>query len=162
MKIIELTRGYKTLVDDDDFDLLNQWKWTAFVYKSDGRVRAVRNKRYGSRKENKSMAILMHRFIISAPDGLEVDHKNLNTLDNRKENLRLATKSQNNMNRPIRANNKTGYKGVQARGNVFRARIRKDKKDYSLGQFQTAIEAAKAYNKKAIKLFGEFARLNEI
>lgn len=91
----------------------------------------------------------------------EIDHINGNRSDNRIINLREVNKSQNAANR--RTRNRTGYKGVvEYKPNRFRATIMKDKKTYRLGEFKSALEAAKAYNLKAIELFGEYAKINEL
>src|SRR5690242_203106 len=102
MKEIQLTHGQVTIVDDEDFEWLSQWKWYAQLNQSDGKYRAVRNKRIGPRNEDRKIMIWMHREILGAGNEIKVDHKNHNPLDNRKINLRLATSSQNNMNAAIR------------------------------------------------------------
>lgn len=139
------------LIDDEDYDLINPYSW----YISKAGYAA-----YKSGDKN----MLMHRLIMNCLDKKEkVDHINRNTLDNRKINLRLCTLSgQNEMNRPFQKNNTSGYKGVSfnKRGNKFEVYITRFKKRYSLGRFSDPIEAAKAYDKKAKELFGEFAYLN--
>ena len=105
MKKIELTQGKFALVDDEDFEWLNQWKWYANHLGYTWYV--VRSVRY----DNEVKAILMHRSILNAKIGEEIDHINHNGLDNRKKNLRICTRSQNNMNRnKLRGTYK--YKGV--------------------------------------------------
>lgn len=99
-----------------------------------------------------------------------IDHINHNTLDNRKENLRLCSVNENNYNRKINKNNNSGYKGVHlARYNrknkiyiYYRAKIQTDNIEVSLGLFKTAKDAAIAYNEAAKKYHGEFAYLNPI
>lgn len=94
-----------------------------------------------------------------------IDHKNGNTLDNRRENLRICTYSENNRNRKqISSNNKSGYKGVSwdKQKNKWRTCLNINKKQKHIGFFNDIIEAAKAYNEAAIKYFGEFAKLNKI
>lgn len=95
------------------------------------------------------------------PPGV-VDHKNLNTSDDRWQNLRLATHGQNHANAPVRKNNTSGYKGVcfLKKRRRWAASIAPNRKHIRLGQFPTAEEAARAYDAAAIKYFGEFARLN--
>ncbi len=105
----------------------------------------------------------MHREIIKAPDNLFVDHINLNGLDNRKANLRLATKIQNSRNTPkMKRKTSSKYKGVsyQKRDRIWRAKIKINRRDKHLGSFRDEIDAAEAYDKAAHKYFGEFARPN--
>ena len=110
--------------------------------------------------------IFLHRVILSPPDGYFVDHINMNRLDNRRCNLRIATKAQNSYNRPARRDNTSGYKGVWFRSNVknkcWIAEIRINGKKIHIGTYQTKEEAALAYNEAAKKYHGEFARLNDV
>lgn len=94
MKEIPLTQGKVALVDDEDFELLNQLNWYAYKNKT-GNYYAVRN--YSAEK-GKRKIILMHREIMDAPKGIQVDHRNGDGLYNQKENLRLATHQQNSFN----------------------------------------------------------------
>lgn len=104
---------------------------------------------------------LLHRVLLDAKVGVEVDHKNRNTLDNRMSNIRIATSSQNGCNRVTKIS-MTGFKGVSElrQGGRYRAKIQAKNKKYELGIFTSVLEAAKAYDKAAKKLHGEFARLN--
>ena len=151
---IPLTQGYVAIVDDDMYEYLMQWKWT---YSNGYAVRA--DKSGWSRGQ-----VLMHRVVAQAPDGIDVDHKDLDRLNCTRENLRLASRSQNGANRPATKRNTTGYKGVQPSGNAYkrpyRAEIRFLGKNIYLGSFETAEEAARAYDAKAVELFGEFAYTN--
>lgn len=106
---------------------------------------------------------LLHRLIMGIPDCF-VDHKSRNTLDNRKENLRLCNNQQNCFNQGLSTNNTSGYKGVTYRkdNKLWRARITVNGKKKSLGNFDTKEEAAERYNQAAIKHHGEFASLNEL
>lgn len=152
MAKIILTRGFTTTVDDSDLEFISKYKLHAHVNK-DGSVYAVTQK-----------GINIHRLLLKVNSNQLVDHINGNTLDNRRKNLRIATKAQNGMNRTKQVNNKSGYKGVSFRPdrNKFRATIYQNKKQTHLGYFDSVIDAAKAYNKAARKHFGEFARLNEV
>lgn len=111
--------------------------------------------------------VSMHRVVMervlgySLPIGATVDHINGNKIDNRRENLRLATHSQNNANRPKGKNNTTGFKGVYADGDRYRARIRVNKRLLHLGRFDTPEDAHSAYVNAAEKHFGEFAHNGE-
>lgn len=156
MKTIPLSGKYGdgkfALVDNEDFEYLNQWKWHLSQWGY-----AVRS------RHNKG--IYMHKEVMKSPPGMIVDHKNMNILDNRKENLRIATKSQNLMNKSVPPQNTSGYKGVYRHtvGTGFwRARITTNGKTIHLGLFKDIESAAQAYNKAAMAYFGEFAQLNTI
>ena len=148
MKLIKLTRGYSAQVDDEDYEHLNQFKWYAHREQS-GIIYAKRKVRIDGAK----VTMPMHRYIMDTPDGLIVDHKDRDTLNNQRSNLRNCTYAQNNANKVYR--NKAGFKGV-----YIRASITVNSKTINLGTFATAEEAAKAYDTAAIKHFGEFANLN--
>lgn len=152
MKEIELTQGQVAIVDDDDYEYLSQWKWFA-------KFRKNSKKFVAETSEGRNVHILMHRMIMKPQREEQVDHKNLDTLDNRKENLRVCNSSQNNANR--KAYSKTSYKGVyKTSSRKYQAVVVNNHKRYYLGLYGTAKQAAKAYDKKAIELHGEFARLN--
>lgn len=158
MKEIVLTKGYVTKVDDDDFEWLSQWSWFAWWCKREYRARRT------DRSTGKTRHILMSREILHAPQNFLVDHINGDTLDNRKENLRLATPQQNCFNQKIKINNSSGYKGVSWRKDrqMWVAYIFVNKKSIHLGFFDRIEDAALAYNKAAAENYGEFAYLNTI
>jgi len=147
---LELFGGGFTLIDEDDFEWLSKWKW-----RKDGRY--VRRS-VGLKK------IFMHRQILGAKEGQFVDHINGDPFDNRKKNLRFATCSQNGGNSKKQINNSSGYKGViisrYKKRIYYEAAICCEGRRYYLGTFKNPIEAAKAYDRKAMELFGEFARTN--
>lgn len=148
--LITTKSGKQIIVDTDAIELLSEFTW------------CVGGTGYAMSR-TKGSAVLMHRLLTGAKSGEYVDHINGNTLDNRKSNLRICRKQQNEFNTKRRSDNKSGFRGVcRARGRKFRAYIVKDGCQYSLGQFDDPVEAAKAYNSKAVELFGEFARLNQI
>lgn len=158
MKYIKLTQNKRAVVDDKDYEILNKVKWHYSDYGKTGYA-----KRYNPNK--KPYLLRMHRVILSAPKGMEVDHINGDGLDNRRENLRLATRAQNTLNRhlpPI--NNTSGYKGVawHKQNKRWRAYITVKYKQISLGLYDTKKEAAIAWNIAAIKYYGDFAHLNKI
>jgi hypothetical protein len=102
--------------------------------------------------------ILMHRLIMNAQTGQEIDHANGNRLDNRRANLRFVTRSQNNANRRKPGPNR--FKGIcKARG-LWLAQTKINGRPVFIGYFKTDVEAAKAYDAKAVELFGEFAHTN--
>lgn len=143
-------RGGFALVDDEDFEKLNKWKWHKNIR---GYVVG-----YVNRKK-----IFLHRFIVEVPKGLFIDHINHDPLDNRKENLRICTGRQNSYNqKPIRKNNKSGFKGVFWKENhkKWYAVIGIDNTKKYLGFFDDKVKAAKAYDNAAKKLHGKFASLN--
>lgn len=105
---------------------------------------------------------IMKKMLVSEiPEGMQVDHINRNKLDNRRENLRLATASENQMNCGGKIG-KHGFRGVKTHRRKWEAQIQKDNKKISIGLFPTKEEAASAYNIKAKELFGEFAYQNKL
>ena len=158
MKTIQLTQGQVALVDDEDFDMLNQFKWCA--QKDGNNFYAIRGIRVGRRTQT----IHMHRLIMGSPIGLEIDHKDGNGLNNQRNNLRVCTRSQNQMNKRKKEGASSIYKGVSfhKREDKWRAVIMINGRAINLGDFASEIEAAKAYDAKAIALFCEFANLNNV
>ena len=144
-------------------------KWYATYSPRLGSFYAVRNNKHiyeiingKSERVGRLPSIKMHRVILESLDNMVVDHRNHNTLDNRKENLRACTISKNCMNRQVRSDNKLGLKGVSWHKATSRycASISANGKSVWLGLFDCKVEAAKAYDKKAIELHGEFAYVN--
>ena len=154
MKKIRLTQGKVCLVDNENYQNLNRFKW--FVSFERGRWYAGRQLLL---KNGKQIILKMHRVILNAPVNIQCDHRNGNSLDNRKENLRLCTNRQNSQNKkyPYK-NNKLQIKGVSARDKKFRAAIQVNGKYLSLGYFNILGDADSAYRKAEEKYFGKFAR----
>lgn len=159
MKEIPLTEGLVTIVDNEDYDYLTLWNWGA---KADGNTfYAIRK---SPRTNGKQITILMHREILKLTflDGRLVDHRDRNGLHNWRDNLRESTYTLNAYNRKIRTDNKSGYRGVHWRAQEKRwvASLRHKEIGNYCAYFKTIIEAAKAYDAKAIEWFGENALLN--
>jgi len=154
VKRIPLTKGFEAIVDDEWYSILSQWNW----YYSNGY--AMRD--IGTRDNNET--IFMHRYITMAASVYQVDHINRNRLDNRFENLRVITPEKNYYSRAKQSNNTSGYKGVafDKSRNKYMATITKGRKQHNLGRFNTAKEAAIAYNAAAQQFFGEYAYLNDV
>lgn len=152
MKQIQLTQNKIALVDDSDYEILTQFKW---CYSPTGY--AVRGTR--SRKEGWQKLIYMHRAVLETE--ANVDHINGDKLDNRRENLRVATQGQNLMNTAKRSDNISGYKGVSwdKEKRKWVAQIHYQGKHIHIGRYLTPIGASEAYRIKAKELFGEFARI---
>lgn len=157
MKEIMLTKNKIALVDDEDYEYLNQFKWHA-ASNSKRKNYYARHTIYN--KNGKSVDILMHRIILGVQDNYQIDHIDGNCLNNQKLNLRIYTNSQNNRNKPARADNKIGLKGVFKKGKKWAAKIYLQNKQIYLGSYKTAIDAASAYDTAAKKYFGDFAKLN--
>jgi hypothetical protein len=155
---IPLTQGRCAIVDPADYYRQVRHKW--HTAKGTRTVYAVRQICLG---KGKTKAVHMHREIIDAPAGMYVDHINQNGLDNRRANLRLATRFQNARNRP-KTNRATSskYKGVTYRPkqDKWTATIFANGRSVHLGHFKTEIEAARAYDNAAREHYGRFAALN--
>jgi hypothetical protein len=158
-KEIPLSKGKVAIVDDCDYEYLSQFKWRAKV--SANTCYAVRWTPY---VDGKRVFMAMHREILNAPKGMDVDHANGNGLDNRRENIRLCSKAENNCNVDKRTTNTSGYKGVywNSRMNKWYAKIGVDGQQKYLGSFSRKEDAALAYDRAAPKYHGQFAQLNSL
>ena len=155
MKRIKLTKGQFALVDNEDFDKLNQWKWQI---QNDRRTFYARTRQ---RIGKKRPSFRMHRVIMKAKKGQQIDHRDGNGLNNQKSNLRFCTRSQNHMNEGPRGGT-SKFKGVSWHKRIkkWTCQIKSSQRQRHIGYFDNEIEAAKAYDRAAIELFGEFARPN--
>jgi hypothetical protein len=145
-------------VDEEDYEELSKYNWYM-----DHKGYALRKL---PRNGGPSRAVRMHREILGAKEGEIVDHINRHKLDNRKSNLRIVTPSQSCMNQGLRKDNPHGYRGVtfrkEKKSNPWRAWLTIEGRRVELGHYNTAEEAALAYNEAAKKYFQEYAVLNEI
>lgn len=148
MKEITLSRGETTQVDDSDHDSLSQFKWYLNRYGYAVRV-------------DKRKCIFMHRVLMLPAGRQRVDHKDRNPLNNQRSNLRLCTASENLANRP-KPMGSDGYKGVywHKRAGKWASCITHQYRSIYLGVFVDPAQAARAYDKAAVQLFGDFAWLN--
>ena len=153
MKAIQLRNGGEALVDDADWPKVADYQWSWWEPEPGYRYA------WANCGGNKA---IMHRLILDAASGQQVDHINGNGLDNRRPNLRLCTVAQNQWNSRRRADNTSGFKGVyfNIRDRKWWARIRVCGKRLELGRFDSALAASRAYDEAARKYHGEFARCN--
>ncbi|MFC1782116.1 HNH endonuclease [Planctomycetota bacterium] len=165
MKFLPLTQGFYAIVDNEEYERLSQWKWR--VQRSGQKIYVVRTM-YSPGGKKKTQTL--HREVLNMRrniPGMVIDHADGNTLDNRRQNLRLCTYSQNAINQPPRRGKQTSkYKGVRFRRTEphvkkpWMATIHCKGKRYHLGNFFDEFSAVKAYNSAAYRLFGKFAYLN--
>lgn len=159
MSCIPLSQGLVALVDELDLVLLSETTWFAWFNKCTKTYYALRNiPGTRTRCTTQSMA----RLIMQAKPGQWVDHINHDTLDNRRQNLRLCSGSQNGANRLKLPGCSSRFKGVSwhNQGRKWCARIKKHGQGMHLGLFSDEKEAAQAYDRAAIRLFGDFALTN--
>jgi hypothetical protein len=155
MKIVYSNKGQEILVDDEDYELVCDIRWS------------LNNRGYAFGGKN-GERFSIHRFVMNAKQGLQIDHIDGDKLNNQKYNLRETNNKLNNAYRPPSKANALGLKGVteiKHRPELkkrFRARIHADGKERSLGIYATPEEAALAYNEAAVKEYGEFAWLNKL
>lgn len=156
MKYIPLTHGKYAIVDDIDYPKVSKYSWHYSHLKTTEYARMAIGP-FGKQK-----TIRMHRFILGVNDVREIDHKNGNGLDNQRENLRIATRTENVRNSSKRKDTNNFYKGVHflKNRNKWIARIQVNHKRIHSGYFDTQKEAAKRYDELAKTYFGIFSRLN--
>lgn len=151
IKIIQLTQGFTSEVSSEDYELVNAYKW---------HVSMKRNRALAQTTLPNGESVLMHRFILNAPIGVLVDHINGNTLDNSRSNLRFASAKENGRNH--KAKGSSGFNGVKKTSSGWIAMIAPSGMEITLGTFADAEQAASAYNEAAKKVYGIFARLNDV
>lgn len=160
MKEIPLrNRRLVTLVDDDIYELFGHLTWGAYGGPRDRTLYARHKMLWCGRY----LTFSLHREILGAAPGVEVDHINGDGLDNRRANLRLSSRQGNNCNKPAYKNNKSGYKGVSLcrRDGGWRAQIQVDGRVRNLGTFKTPEDAHVAYCAASIRLHGDFSRVDD-
>lgn len=155
--LIKLSQGRYAKVDPQDYYRLNEQNW--FAAESRGRLYATGHT--SGKGGIKRRTIKMHKLILNAPKGLEIDHRNGDGLDNRRSNLRLGTHQQNTHNK-ISKKGRSKYKGVSFKKQTGKwgASIGVNYKRTHLGYFEKEVDAAIAYDKAAYQMMGEYARLN--
>lgn len=152
MREVPLTQGKSALVDDQDYPAVSKHKWWLGP-----------RGRYACRQVGRR-TIYMHCDILDKPDGMEIDHINNDTLDNRRENLRICDHKTNRANSKLSSNNTSGYKGVvySKRYGNWSAKLKINGKAVHLGTFDSPESAAKAYDNYALKVWGEYANPNGV
>lgn len=149
-RLVPVKNAGHAKVDPEDFDRASQRRWYAVKR---GRKALILYAESAAHPQ-----VLMHRFIVDCPTGFVVDHINGDGLDNRRSNLRVCSQRDNSRNRGA----VNGYCGVSWKADIgrWRARIMVERREISLGAFDTPEQAAEAYNRAAIEHFGQFAKLN--
>lgn len=163
--VIPCTGGKSILVDQADADFVMQHSWQVRQNPGRGRSWYVWRTLKGVGTKSRATTVYLHRILLDAPKGMQVDHINGNPLDNRRANLRLCTNSQNhaNMIKPRQGTRKTPtsqFKGVVFWKNGWQAQTSHRGKFIHIGRYKTEEEAARAYDARATEIWGEFARLN--
>lgn len=153
MAKLRLRTGEEILVDEEDAAIADSREWSAL--RCSGGLCYAQSFRSGK-------TVLLHRLIVNAPDGMDVDHVNGDGLDNRRQNLRLCTHAQNMRNKKRARSNTSGFKGVVRDGRPLKkpwqASVKVNGKRHYLGRYATPEEAHAAYCAGAGRLHGEFAR----
>lgn len=158
---VPLTQGYESIIDAADVPLVEGRNWYAHIrLASNGSIRTVYAMTNTSLGSGKKTAVLLHRVIMSPPDGMEVDHIDGSGLNNRRSNLRNATDGENMHNQRIHCNNTSGFKGVSwdASRNKWQAKISVNRRTVHLGRFGTADAARDAYDEASERYHGSFGR----
>lgn len=151
-----LTHGKKTMIDDADLPTVQGYKWRAFQHR--GSWYAVANIRLA---DGRRSTLRLHRLLMDAPADVLIDHKDGDGLNNRRDNLRVASNGQNRANDKHRRNGQSGFKGVRCKASgSFQAQLTHEKVAHYLGTFERAEDAARAYDRAARQYHGAFANLN--
>lgn len=152
---LPLSKGLFALIDKSDVGRLSHWLWSAMVRRAPYTPYAMRRQMYKT--------IYLHRFVVDAPDGMDVDHINGNGIDCRKSNLRVCTHAENQRNytKTVKPTS-SKFKGVSLDNNrnLWCAKLKDHGQSIDLGRFASEEDAAKVYDEAARRHFGEFAKLN--
>lgn len=150
--IITTTNGVDFIIDKEDEELVRKYKWYATISKS------------GIQTIISSDRVILHRLLFDFPKNVEIDHIDLNRLNNSRSNLRICTHQQNQVNQPLQKNNNSGVSGVSwySARNKYRARIKIGQKDIHLGYYEKFIEAVQARNVGMECMFGEYGIYNDV
>lgn len=160
LAFVPLTKGHEATLDAADISKIGDGGWWALESKrADGTIRTVYAVRFEGSKNDRKM-VYMHRAISGAMTGEDVDHKDCDGTNNRRENLRKVSRSQNSHNTRRRVDNTSGHKGVSwdERSQRWHAYINKNGKRRHLGYFGSISDAATAYAAASAAMHGEFGR----
>lgn len=159
---IFLTQGQTAIIDLKDLKKISKHRW--YAVKSPRASKLTYYAQTAVTVKRKQKHLKMHVLINKTPKGFLTDHRNGDTLDNTRKNLRTATNAQNQRNSPVYRNNTSGFKGVSwaTKAKKWIGHIRVNGKNKTLGYFTDKLDAAKAYNQAAREYHGEFARLNPV
>lgn len=152
MRAIPLTQGKYALVDDEDYERVSQFKWTA--------KEATQGCTWYAYRRARGRSIHLHRFILDAPANLHVDHKNHDGLDCRKNNMRLATPLQSTWNRRQRSDSRMQFKGVVRMKGKYTPKVYVGEHQVYFGTYNNQEDAARVYDAVVTRLRGEFAHTN--
>lgn len=154
--VVVSMKNFEILLDSEDWNTFQQSKW--YLCRKGSRKQKI----YLQRTTKADREVYFHRIIMKCPKNKTIDHINGNTLDNRKENLRICSQLENNRNKRKSSGRSSRYIGVHYNkiAKNWRSQIQSGDKRIEVGSFNSEIEAAKARDLKAIELFGEFAQLN--
>lgn len=149
--LIRLKNGMNTVIDQQDYELVSKYRW-----------HATKSKPFYAVTSINGVPVCLHHLILPKISGLDIDHRDGDSLNNRRNNLRYCTHRQNLLNKSVQKNNKCGFKGVSFHRSSgrFRAQIQVDGRRLTLGHSDNAETAAKIYDEAALRHYGEFARLN--
>lgn len=159
MKKLQLKYGYVTIVDDEDYEFLMQWKWRVANFNKPNAIK------YADRSvwvNGKCVKVLLHRLLMQPPKGLVVDHIDGDGLNNQRANLRICTIAENSCNKRSNRASSSKYLGVcfVRKYGMWQSAIEKNGVSIHIGSFKSEMDAALAYDRRAIEIHGEFARLN--